>query len=127
MKRTSPKSHNLRYLPHLIFIVFLILVFWSFHSWKNKDDHFLPAEEYTINIKIVGDSMLVLEDVRLSNIEFAAHLNTTVAELKDRGVSNDHIICSIGAKGHAKLESVVRVLQQIRGAGLNRLKYVKYR
>jgi biopolymer transport protein ExbD len=127
MKRTSPISHNLRYLPHLIFIVFLILVFWSLHSWKNKDARNSPTEEFTINIKIVGDSMLILEDLHLSNNEFAAHLNSRVTELKDRGISNDHIICAIGAKGHAKLESVVQVQQQIRRAGLNRLKYVKYR
>jgi biopolymer transport protein ExbD len=123
MESNQYHTNNFKFLPHLIFIVFLALIVWSVYMLnKGTIDPHHPNEA-TLKIEIIGPTEITLDNKMLKTAEFSSQLTSRVTELESKGISKEGILCSISAKENVKLGEVCNVQEQLRNLGVRKIAY----
>lgn len=126
MESNQNKSNHLKFLPHLIFIVFLALVVWSvFMLNEGGIDPNIPNEAI-LKIEITDQFGYAIDNKKLSPSDFDQQLRERVNELKNNGIPNENVLCAISAKGDVLVGQISDIQRQLRDLGVRKITYRRF-
>jgi len=126
MDSNQKKINHLKFLPQLIFIVFLALIVWSVYMLNEGGiDPNTPCEAI-LKIEITGQSGYTIDNKKLNSTDFDQQLFEKVNELKNNGIPNENVLCAISAKGDVLVGEVSDIQRQLRDLGVRKISYRRY-
>lgn len=125
MQSSNPIKSISKNFPFLIFILTLMVAFWSLmcqkeYSFKNED-----VEMVSLNIEILDDSKMIIDENMVEIEDLSEFLKQKVNELDKKGISRDRVLCSISSNGKTTLGSISDVQEQMRNFNIRMVSYQK--
>lgn len=123
METNQNQTNNFKFLPHLIFIVFLALIVWSVYMLSKGTIDPQNPNEAILKIEISGQCEYTIDNKKFNSSDFDQQLSKRVIELKNNGIPNENVLCAISAKGDVTVGQISNIQEQLRNLGVRKIAY----